>query len=281
MDIAIGWVVGVVIGLAIGLGARGAGVAKARREARAAAEEEWRGAVSAVREGRVPDASGAEGPAAELAAALGTAWAPKEAERRAALVDALGRVARFLDRQVREPLAGAAPGADAAELRERIDRALGALQDVDFFLEDAEHESSGTDLVPLVRQVSREFAEDHAVAVRLQLGAPVIPATIGREPLMDALYLVLHNAARFGEGSTIGLTVVHEDGHPRIRVRDRGPGFSEQAFQRAFDPFYSESEEGLGLGLPHARRTVEAMGGTVALRNVPDGGAEVEITLPG
>jgi len=280
MEIAIGLVVGVLVGLGVGAVRLGARVAQARDESRGEVEREIRGALAAVAEGRIPDSEGRQTLTDELARSLEHGWTPRGSERRAALIDAVGRVTRFLDRQVRDPLAGAAPGADAAELRERIDHALGALEDVDFFLRDADPETIGTDLVPLAQQVSREFAADHAVTVRMKLGAPAIRATVGAEPLMDALYLVLHNAARFGGGTVIDLTVVQEDGHPRIRIRDRGPGFSEEAFKRAFDPFYSESEEGLGLGLPHARRSVEAMGGTIALRNVPDGGAEVEITLP-
>ena len=113
------------------------------------------------------------------------------------------------------------------------------------------------------------------------LGSPVVRADVNPTALMDALYLVLHNAARFGGGETVDLTVDNDAGHARIRVRDRGAGFTEEAFARAFDPFYSTSEEGLGLGLPHARKVIEGMGGRIELRNVPDGGAEVEIVFAG
>jgi signal transduction histidine kinase len=97
---------------------------------------------------------------------------------------------------------------------------------------------------------------------------------------MDALYLVLHNASRFGKGQTIELTVKRDGDRAKMSVRDQGPGFSEEAFRRAFDPFYSTSQDGLGLGLPHARELLESMGGSIELRNVPGGGAEVEMTLP-
>ena len=97
---------------------------------------------------------------------------------------------------------------------------------------------------------------------------------------MDALYLVLHNASRFGGGATVDLSVAELDGRAHLTVRDRGEGFSEEAFARAFDPFYSTSDEGLGLGLPHVRKVIESMGGRIELRNVPDGGAEVEISFP-
>jgi signal transduction histidine kinase len=77
----------------------------------------------------------------------------------------------------------------------------------------------------------------------------------------------------------VDLTVEESDGRAMIVVRDRGDGFSEEAFARAFDPFYSTSDVGLGLGLPHARKVIESMGGSIELRNVPDGGAEVEISF--
>jgi signal transduction histidine kinase len=189
-------------------------------------------------------------------------------------------VSAYLDRAVREPLAGAGEDADRDELVERIGRALGALQDLDFFIEEIEEHREGQDLVKLAQTVSREFASDHQVGVRLLLASPGVHAAVNGPALLDALYLVLHNAARFGAGGTIDLSVSEEGGRAHLTVRDRGPGFSEEAFSRAFDPFYSTSNEGLGLGLPHARKVIEAMGGHIELRNVPDGGAEVDMSFP-
>ena len=168
---------------------------------------------------------------------------------------------------------------DAAELRERIDRALGSLQDVDFFLREPAREREGRDLGALVQQTTRDFAEDQAVGVRVRLDSRPVRAEVNGAALMDALYLVLHNAARFGGGSTVDVTVVTEGARAVVKVRDRGQGFTEEAFKRAFDPFYSSAADGLGLGLPHARKVVEGMGGVIELRNVPDGGAEVEISF--
>lgn len=280
MEIVIALVVGAALGFAVAALGRNSLRSKERSTAREEMEGGLRRVVDAVSDGRLPSDVPPGTPAAELVGALERGWAPRDVERRAALVDAVGRVSLFLDRQVRAPLAGASPQADAAELRDRMDRALGALDDVDFFLTEPDRTTRGTDLVALSQQVSREFAADHDVTVRLQLGAASIRATVGPEPLMDALYLVLHNAVRFGGGATIDMTVVQDGGEPTIRIRDRGKGFSESAFKRAFDPFYSESEDGMGLGLPHARKSIEAIGGRITLRNVPDGGAEVEIALP-
>jgi signal transduction histidine kinase len=239
-----------------------------------------RALVDAVKRGRSPEGAQAGSAEAELHAALGQGWAPREAERELALREAIGRVSVFLDKSVRAPLSGGSQRPDASDLQERIDRALGALQDLDFFIAELGEARESTDLCQLAQAVSREFAADHDVGVRLMLSGSMVRAMVNRAAMMDALYLILHNAGRFGGGVTIDLSVENAGGQAKLLVRDRGEGFTAEAFNRAFDPFYSTSEEGLGLGLPHARKVVEGMGGTIELRNVPDGGAEVEISFP-
>ena len=280
MDLVIAIVAALVagaVGLFIGRSAgRSAGLAEGRTEA----EHRLRTVIDAVKRGRTPKELRPGTAEAELQAALEQGWTPREVEREAALREAVGRVSAFLDRRVRAPLTGYGPSADRGELDERIQRALGALQDLDFFLSEARLDVEGTNLVTLAQGVSREFAGDQGVGVRLLLDSQQVRANVSPSALMDALYLVLHNAGRFGRGSTVDLSVKQANGRALIVVRDRGEGFSEEAFVRAFDPFYSTTADGLGLGLPHARKVVEEMGGTIELRNVPDGGAEVEISFP-
>ena len=93
--------------------------------------------------------------------------------------------------------------------------------------------------------------------VRARLDDRPVRAVVNDQAFLDALYLVLHNAGRFGHASTVDVTVLAEGPRAVVRVRDRGPGFSEEAFRRAFDPCYSTSDEGLGLCLPHARKPIE------------------------
>jgi two-component system C4-dicarboxylate transport sensor histidine kinase DctB len=252
------------------------GLARSRTEA----ETRLRSLVDAVRRGRTPQGLAPGSAEAELQRALQEGWAPRETERAAALREAVGRVSAFLEKAVREPLSAASEGDTPTQLRERIDRALGALADLDFFGKETPAERQGTDVSALAQRVSREFVTDQGVGVRLAMADMGVRVSVNAQALMDALYLVLHNAGRFGNRQTIELGVAREGPRAKITVRDRGPGFSEEAFRRAFDPFYSTSDAGLGLGLPHARRTIEAMGGRIELKNVPDGGAEVEISFP-
>ncbi len=278
MEIGIGIAIGVVLAVAGFLLGRSGAHAAGVGEGRAEAERRLAAAAEAIGRGRRPQAD-AGSPEHDLYAALEQGWAPRETERQAALKEAIGRVSAFLDASVRAPLTGAGREAPAGELHERIERALGALEDLNFFLEDPAGESQDCDIVPLVQHVAREFAADQDVGVRIQLAEASVRATVNAQVLMDSLYLVLHNAGRFGGGATVDVTVQAVDGRALVTVRDRGEGFTEEAFKRAFDPFYSTSKEGLGLGLPHARMLIEGMGGRVELSNVPDGGAEVEVSF--
>ena len=279
MEFAVSIVAAIVFG-AIGLSVgRSSGRSAGLAEGHAEVDGRLRSFVEAVARGRAPKGLAAGSVEAELQAALEQGWAPREAEREAALREAIVRVSRFLDTSVRAPLSGFGADAGAEELVERIARAMGALQDLDFFIGEIGEAREGTDLAALAQGVSREFAADQDVGVRLHLSGIPVRAVVNTSALMDALYLVLHNAGRFGGGTTVDLTVEESDGRSRIVVRDRGDGFSEEAFARAFDPFYSTSDEGLGLGLPHARKVVEGMDGRIELSNVPDGGAEVEISF--
>lgn len=294
--------IGTVIGVAVALGivgffigrvsGRSSGLGEGRSQAlsegkeagllegRSEADKRFQALVETVSRGRLPEGAAPGSAEAQLQKALRTGWAPREQERQRALREAIARVSAFLDTAVRAPLAGATETSDAQELRERIEQALGSLQDLEFFLTEPATQSEGRDLVQLTKQVTHEFAGDQGVPVRLRLDGGAVRANVNAQGLMDALYLVLHNAGRFGAGGTVDVTVLTEGGRSIIRFRDRGPGFTEEAFERAFDPFYSTAPDGLGLGLPHARRSIEAMGGVIELRNVPDGGAEVEISFP-
>jgi signal transduction histidine kinase len=88
-----------------------------------------------------------------------------------------------------------------------------------------------------------------------------------------------------GAGATPTLTLVLEPlaGQAGLRVRDNGPGFAPEVLARAFEPFFSTRDGGLGLGLPLCETLARAMGGGLQARNLggaAGAGAELLLTLP-
>jgi signal transduction histidine kinase len=65
-----------------------------------------------------------------------------------------------------------------------------------------------------------------------------------------------------------------------VRVRDTGSGISPRIRERLFEPFASNKESGVGLGLSICKRLIEAHGGTIRGDDAPDGGAVFGFTLP-
>jgi signal transduction histidine kinase len=66
----------------------------------------------------------------------------------------------------------------------------------------------------------------------------------------------------------------------RLRVRDRGAGIPAEIQKRIYDPFFTTKERGTGVGLAITRSFVEGAGGSVTLRNNPDGGTEFLVEFP-
>jgi signal transduction histidine kinase len=50
--------------------------------------------------------------------------------------------------------------------------------------------------------------------------------------------------------------------------------------EHAFEPFFTTKSRGTGLGLPLARRIVEAHGGDIQIDTPPSGGTTVTLRLP-
>jgi len=63
-------------------------------------------------------------------------------------------------------------------------------------------------------------------------------------------------------------------------IIDTGPGLSEPALARAFDPLFTTKTTGMGLGMAISKGIIEAHGGRLWVENAPGGGARFSFSLP-
>ncbi len=104
------------------------------------------------------------------------------------------------------------------------------------------------------------------------------------QALRRCLENLIGNAVRYGKQAAISV----EDGGATItiRVRDAGKGIPENQLEKVFEPYYrleearSQAGGGTGLGLGIARNIAVLHGGTLTLRNHPEGGLEAVLKLP-
>ena len=99
----------------------------------------------------------------------------------------------------------------------------------------------------------------------------------------QALGNMLDNALTYGDGP-VELRTAESDGQVELHVLDGGKGFSDEFRERAFDRFSrgdeARSGAGSGLGLSIVELVAQAHGGEAGLRNRPQGGADVWLSLP-
>jgi signal transduction histidine kinase len=65
-----------------------------------------------------------------------------------------------------------------------------------------------------------------------------------------------------------------------LELIDTGPGMEPETLAKAFRAFYTTKQGGSGLGLPTARKIVEAHGGSIDIESTPGRGTKVTIWLP-
>ncbi|MFC3051458.1 ATP-binding protein [Kordiimonas pumila] len=114
----------------------------------------------------------------------------------------------------------------------------------------------------------------------------------GMEIMMDAMMTVqvlqniIDNAIKYSpDGTDIDVLLECTDDYFHYKIRDRGPGIPEHMLERVFDKYErlnkSDSQiAGTGLGLAITKAVMSAQGGTVAVSNHAEGGAQFILSYP-
>ena len=95
--------------------------------------------------------------------------------------------------------------------------------------------------------------------------------------LRQVLINLLGNAVKFTDRGQVGLKVEQSGRCYAFSIEDSGPGISDEARERIFEPFQQADEGyakgGTGLGLAITKRQIELMGGTLTLDSTPGEGS--------
>lgn len=100
--------------------------------------------------------------------------------------------------------------------------------------------------------------------------------------LMRTLSELLYNAAKYTDGQNISITVSQSATTVRYTVQDVGPGLPPGSMDQIFKPFtkIENLAEGLGLGLPLAKRHAMSLGGDLIFDVDYHEGCRVMLELP-
>ena len=127
----------------------------------------------------------------------------------------------------------------------------------------------------------RGRAAQQNVQVQLEIEDEQIVVLADAEQLRQVVVnLVLNSLDALPRGGTIVISVVNRAGYVEISVHDSGMGISSDMLPNLFQPFSSNKETGLGLGLVISKRIIEDHGGSISAENSATGGAVFSLRLP-
>lgn len=145
------------------------------------------------------------------------------------------------------------------------------------------------DLVRAAVSRAEPLTRDHRITVSIP---PELPAVaVDPSTITEVMYILLDNATKYAQAGTEVRVVASQDDdrHLCVEVIDEGPGIPPALRERVFENFFRiQGREpadprriGIGLGLPIARRLVEAQTGRIWIESpVSRRGTAVILMLP-
>ena len=220
--------------------------------------------------------------------------------------DEIQRLVSDLSHQLKTPVATlqiygsllSQPELSSAQRQEYGSRMQLALERLDFLLDSmvklSRLESGSIRLQPRTSDVEelvlnaalqvRKAAEEKKIEVSIQ--PPQAPIAVCCDPKWteEAIFNVLDNAVKYTpQGGRVALTVESYETYCRINISDTGCGIPPEEIPKIFQRFYRgqsvQAVDGVGLGLPLARKIVQAQGGWIKVTSDCTG-SQFSVFLP-
>lgn len=161
-----------------------------------------------------------------------------------------------------------------------IARADKLLADMLAFSRPYEAAAETRDFDSVVAGAVKSYQAPQGGKVELAAGAKGAKAKLDVKAFSDALKRLLDNAfAAQGEKGTVRVATGTDTSSVFVAVADSGPGVDPQIANLMFEAFMTTKPKGLGLGLPLARKFLEAHGGSVSYESTSKG-ATFRLSVP-
>jgi PAS domain S-box-containing protein len=216
-------------------------------------------------------------------------------------IAALGRVAAQVAHEVKNPLTGlllysthlrnklaARAGEEELRLADRVIETINHLTNtVNQIMNFARpmslelREGDLNEVVSKVLQLLEHQLASAGIERRLELQDGGLCARLDESSFRSALTnLVLNALQAMPGGGRLSVKTGRAADWLRVEIADTGVGMTEEQLHNVFEAFYTTKQQGLGLGLPYARKVVEQHGGRVGVESRAGEGTVVSIYLP-
>jgi two-component system NtrC family sensor kinase len=231
----------------------------------------------------------------------------QETLRRADRLSSLGLLTAGLAHEIRNPLVAIRTFTqllperyEDAEFREgfqglalkEVDRICGLINDLLSFARPSRPnvaEENVNDVVDGIARILETEAKEKGVEIKRNFAAELPRIWIDREQMKQVfMNLILNAIQAMRDGGTLFISTrlysKNESGENgrflQVEIRDTGIGIPEENLQHIFDPFFTNKDEGSGLGLSISHQIVQEHGGYIVVESKLGKGTSFFINLP-
>jgi signal transduction histidine kinase len=171
-----------------------------------------------------------------------------------------------------------------AVIQKETSRLEQILEDFLHYIDRTEPRLASTDVNELVSDMVDFYspqAQSHSLTVRMGLHDEPLVCRIDANMLKQVMLNLFINAQQAMTNS--GELMIRTDRQKNdavIQISDTGHGIPADRLPHIFDAYYSSHRQGSGLGLPTARKIIEAHKGTITVNSEPGKGTSFTLRLP-
>lgn len=173
-----------------------------------------------------------------------------------------------------------------SKIEQNVDRAKDVTHRLLGFARRVDPVPESIPLTPIVEQAVAFLlneAERRKIAIERDFSEECIRVATDVGQLQQVVLNIVDNAIdAVDDGQAVYIRTFKEDDNAYIEVRDTGKGIGEENLKQIFDPFFTTKKqgEGTGLGLSICYSIMVSLGGSINVKNHPEGGAVFTISLP-
>jgi signal transduction histidine kinase len=171
-----------------------------------------------------------------------------------------------------------------AVIQKEADRLEQILDDFLRYADRADLQLADVDVNELISDMVDFYspqARSHSITIRHGLYGEPLVCKVDADMLKQVVLNLFINAQQaMKDGGELIIRTDKQKAQAMVQVSDTGSGIAADKLVHIFDAYYSSRPQGSGLGLPTAKRIVEAHNGTLSVNSELAKGTSFTITLP-